>query len=80
MPARNQKLELSDVAEVLESGEVKLGIKYMGKDNSHPAILVQMGGASTTLPAEATMPMFEAIVRVLVANGVHARKNPHHDA
>jgi hypothetical protein len=73
--ARNDKIEFTDIEKYLKDGKIELGLKFMGKRQTEPAIMVKIDRASTPLPRELTPQIFEAIVRVMVASGYHAKKN-----
>jgi hypothetical protein len=91
--ARNDKIEFTDIEKYLKDGKIELGLKFMGKrqtepaimvkidrastplPRTEPAIMVKIDRASTPLPRELTPQIFEAIVRVMVASGYHAKKN-----
>ena len=75
MPDRNQKLTFDDIEAYLNDNKIELGLKFLGKRRTEPAIMIKSGRAQTPLARELTEPLFEAIVRVMVANGMHAKKN-----
>jgi len=72
---RNKKLTGNDVVQYCKENDVKVGVKAYGKDGGCRTVGLIKDGMWVPLSPEANDAIYEAVVTLMVSEGIHARLN-----